>query len=139
MTNTLETTGPYGATPLRSEAIPARTNWVFALTSKDNIRMFFVELTGFSSDSGNRKVNRHPSAGVNPRMRCWKEAGMLPLFLKPTGSTGFTTRTGYRSRTEASAFETSTFGSAITPMLPKRTFIRCDVYRAINRRRYAGL
>ncbi|KOM25341.1 hypothetical protein LR48_Vigan98s000800 [Vigna angularis] len=84
-TNTLETTGPYGATPLRSEAIPARTNWVFALTNKDNIR------------------------------------------------------TGYRSRTSASAFETSTFGSAITPMLPKRTFIRCDVYRAINRRRYAGL
>lgn len=72
---------------------------------------------------------------VNQRMRCWK--GMLPLFLKPTESTGFTTRTGYRSRTEASAFETSTFGSAITPMLPKRTFIRCDVYRAINRRRSA--
>lgn len=85
---------------------------------------------------------------------------MLPLLLKPTGSTGFTTGTGYgsqigryaaglgtgyasitgyRSRTEASAFETSTFGSAITPMLPKRTFIRCDVYRAINRRRSAGL
>uniref|UniRef100_A0A5C7GQ79 Uncharacterized protein n=1 Tax=Acer yangbiense TaxID=1000413 RepID=A0A5C7GQ79_9ROSI len=37
-TNTLETTGPYGATPLRSEAIPARANWVFALTQKDNIR-----------------------------------------------------------------------------------------------------
>ncbi|KAK4838573.1 hypothetical protein QYF36_014801 [Acer negundo] len=36
-TNTLETTGPYGATPLRSEAIPARANWVFALTQKDNI------------------------------------------------------------------------------------------------------
>ncbi|KAK7377770.1 hypothetical protein VNO80_03202 [Phaseolus coccineus] len=121
--------GPYGATPLRSEAIPAQTNWVFELTSKGNI----------SSDNENRKVNRHPSARVNPRMRYWKEAGMLPLFLKPTGSTGFTTRTSYRSRTKASAFETSTFGSAITPMLPKRNFIRCDVYRAINRRRYAGL
>ncbi|KAK7375908.1 hypothetical protein VNO78_35223 [Psophocarpus tetragonolobus] len=132
-TNTLETTGPYGATPLRSEAIPARTNWVFALTNKDNIRMFFVELTGFSSDSGNRKLSREPLGGrgiqsrdtqgarrrilgvllihrkadpgfVNQRMRCWKEAGMLPLFLKPTGSTGFTTRTGYRSRTEAFRF-----------------------------------
>ncbi|KAM0956947.1 hypothetical protein ACFX2I_025078 [Malus domestica] len=75
-------------------------------------------------------------------MRCWKEAGMLPLLLKPTGSTGFTTGygsqigryvaglgtgyasiTGYRSQTEAKAFETSTFGSAITPMLPKCTFI----------------
>lgn len=32
---------------------------------------------------------------ANPRMRCWKEAGMLPLLLKPTGSTGFTTSTGY--------------------------------------------
>ena len=36
---------------------------------------------------------------ANPRMRCWKEAGMLPLLLKPTGSTGFTTGTGYKSRT----------------------------------------
>ncbi|KAK7373344.1 hypothetical protein VNO80_06748 [Phaseolus coccineus] len=68
-TNTLETMGPYGATPLRSEAIPARTNWVFALTSKDNIRMFFVELTGFSSDNGNRKVNRHPSVGGGDEYR----------------------------------------------------------------------
>ncbi|KAK1405907.1 hypothetical protein QVD17_42421 [Tagetes erecta] len=33
-TNTLETAGTYGATPLRSEAIPARANWVFALTKK---------------------------------------------------------------------------------------------------------
>jgi len=38
-TNTLETTGPYGATPLRSEAIPARANWVFALTQKDKKRI----------------------------------------------------------------------------------------------------
>ena len=37
-TNTLETTGPYGATPLRSEAIPAQANWVFALTQKEKKR-----------------------------------------------------------------------------------------------------
>jgi len=38
-TNTLETTGPYGATPLRSEDIPARANWVFTLTKKENKRI----------------------------------------------------------------------------------------------------
>ncbi|ONK59725.1 uncharacterized protein A4U43_C08F9740 [Asparagus officinalis] len=39
VTNTLETIGPYGATPLRSEDIPARANWVFTLTKKEKKRI----------------------------------------------------------------------------------------------------
>jgi len=50
--------------------------------------MFFVELTGFSSDSGNRKVNRHPSAGGGDEYRSIRDVGMA-LNYCPEGLKSF--------------------------------------------------
>lgn len=56
-TNTLETAGTYGATPLRSEAIPARANWVFALTKKRKKSASGIGRTSYRS-TGEQPISR---------------------------------------------------------------------------------